>query len=80
MNPDHLLRGVARDIERWAEDALGQMAHELEAEAALWLGDNITLVCSCGVKWVGRIEHEAAQTLTRNWHVVHCGPGHGFVS
>ena len=35
MNPDHLLCGVARDIERWVEDALGQMAHELEAEALL---------------------------------------------
>jgi len=80
MNPDHLLRGVARDIERWAEDALAQMAHELEVEAARRPGDPITLACSCGVRWVGRLQHKAAQTLTRNWHVVHCGPGHQFVS
>jgi hypothetical protein len=29
---------------------------------------------------VGWIPHQAAQTLTRNWHLVHCGPGHHHVS
>jgi hypothetical protein len=79
MNPESLLRGVARDIERWAEEALAQMAHDLEAEAVHLTGDHISLVCSCGVSWRGRIEAEAAQTLTRNWHLVHCGPGHSLL-
>jgi hypothetical protein len=78
MNPDHLLDSVAHDIERWAEDALAQIAHEIEDEALLRTGDHIALACSCGVTWQGRIEHDAAQTLTRNWHLVHCGPGHNF--
>jgi len=82
MDSDHLLRGVALDIESWAEDALAQMAHELESEARIEHpeDDDMVLACACGVRWVGWIPHEGAQTLTRNWHMVHCGPGHQLVS
>jgi hypothetical protein len=80
MNTENAhLQTVAQDIESWAEDALAQMAHELEAEATDRVGDAINLACSCGVKWNGRIAHRGAQTLTRNWHLVHCGPGHRFL-
>jgi hypothetical protein len=82
MDSDRLLLGVAHDIECWAEDALAQLAHEMEAEARVEGpgDDDIVLACVCGVRWVGWIPHQAAQTLTRNWHLVHCGPGHHHVS